>query len=241
MEKDHIEATQEFEKTQEELIMKDELVLQLETELQILQQNENSQQYEISKESKNLKKQIDKLGVTEQRLQDENARLNEQLTDQRGKLKNLIDENDQLQDKVLELKGLQVDRGIEPNADERDVGNTSNVSLPEFERSKMRQAIDELNARCKTLRDQNKRLDAENNFFHQSTTVFLTLKKVMEAEKQLCYQLAQLAHGKQPADRNALQQRKEQKESLENAIAKCRENISVLELKLKKVMMRIKP
>jgi len=94
-----------------------------------------------------------------------------------------------LQDKVLELKGLQADRGLklESARDEKDGQNTSNVSLPEFERAKMKEAIDELNARCRKLRDENKRLDAENNFFHQSTTVFLTLKKVMEAEKQLCY------------------------------------------------------
>ena len=65
MESDHIEATQEFEKTQEELIMKDEQVLALETELDILRQNENSQNYEMSQQSKNLKRQLEKMQVTE--------------------------------------------------------------------------------------------------------------------------------------------------------------------------------
>ena len=52
-------------------------MLQLETELEILKQNENSQNYEISKQSKDLRRQIDKMGVTEKKLQDENGRLNE--------------------------------------------------------------------------------------------------------------------------------------------------------------------
>jgi len=51
----------------------------------------------------------------------------------------------------------------------------------------MQQAIDELSDRCRTLRDENKKLDAENNFFHMSTTIFIKLKPVMETEKQLCY------------------------------------------------------
>lgn len=69
----------------------------------------------------------------------------------------MIDENDTLQDKVLELKGLQAERGfgLEKTAggEEKDGHNTSNQSLPEFERTKMKQAIDDLNGRCRTLRD----------------------------------------------------------------------------------------
>ena len=64
--------------------------------------------------------------------------------------------------------------------------------MKDFERSKMQQAIDELSERCKGLREENKKLDAENNFFHMSTTIFIKLKPVMETEKQLCYQLADL-------------------------------------------------
>ena len=45
--------------------MKDEQVLALETELDILRQNENSQNYEMSQQSKNLKRQLEKMQVTE--------------------------------------------------------------------------------------------------------------------------------------------------------------------------------
>ena len=181
MEVDHIKAAEEFEKTQEQLIMKDEQVLQLETELEILQQNENSQHYEISKQSKDMRKQIDKMEVTQKRLEDEKVRLDEQATEQRTKIKQLVEENDALQDKLIELKGQQAERGYDNNED-KDGHNTSQMSLPEFERNKMKGAIDELNTRCRTLRDQNESLDAENNFFHLSMTVLLTFKKVMEAE-----------------------------------------------------------
>ena len=61
-----------------------------------------------------------------------------------------------------------------------------------YERDKMQQAIAELSERCRSLRDDNKKLDAENNFFHMSTTIFIKLKPVMETEKQLCYQLSEL-------------------------------------------------
>jgi len=42
----------------------------------------------------------------------------------------------------------------------------------------------------KQSKEKVKTLDAENNFYHQSTTLFMTIKKVMETEKKLCYQLA---------------------------------------------------
>ena len=47
----------------------------------------------------------------------------------------------------------------------------------------MNQAIEELSYKNKKLRDEVERLDKENNFFHQSTTIFLTIKKVIEGEK----------------------------------------------------------
>ena len=111
--------------------MKDEQVLALETELEILRQNENSQNYEMSQQSKNLKRQIEKMQVTEKQLQDERSKLNDMLNDTRQKLKAQLDENDQLQDKVHELKGLQAERGT---MGESSRNNPSNQSLPEFER-----------------------------------------------------------------------------------------------------------
>ena len=45
--------------------MKDEQVLALETELDILRQNENSQNYEMSQQSRNLKRQVEKMQITE--------------------------------------------------------------------------------------------------------------------------------------------------------------------------------
>lgn len=36
-----------------------------------------------------------------------------------------------------------------------------------------------------------KKLDRENNFYHQITTIFLTIKKVIEKEKKFCFLMAQ--------------------------------------------------
>mmetsp|Transcript_29063 Transcript_29063/g.36035 ORF Transcript_29063/g.36035 Transcript_29063/m.36035 type:complete len:99 (+) Transcript_29063:1250-1546(+) len=98
----------------------------------------------------------------------------------------------------------------------------------------MQQAIDELSDRCRTLRDENKKLDAENNFFHMSTTIFIKLKPVMETEKQLCYQLAEL--NKTCTDHDYEYRR----QKLEAGISKCRDTITVMEVKLKKVLDRVK-
>jgi hypothetical protein len=56
-------------------------------------------------------------------------------------------------------------------------------------------------------------LDEENNFYHQSTTLFITMKKVMEVEKNMCFELASL-------EEHSIKQR----EHLEMGIIKCREN-----------------
>ena len=83
-----------------------------------------------------------------------------------------------MQDKLLELKSNYMNRQSQGNG-------LSSVTqgLQEYERGKMQQAIDELGERCRKLRDENKKLDAENNFFHMSTTIFIKLKPVMETEK----------------------------------------------------------
>ena len=106
--------------------------------------------------------------------------------------------------------------------------------MQDFERGKMQQAIDELGERCRKLREDNKKLDAENNFFHMSTTIFIKLKPVMETEKQLCYQLAELTHSTHDHEYET------KKEKIEQGISKCRDTITVMEVKLKKVLDRVK-
>ena len=207
--------------------MKDEQVLSLETELEILRQNENSQNYEMSQQSKNLKRQIEKMQVTEKKLQDESVRLNGMLNDTRQKLKAQLDENDQLQDKVHELKALAAERGTVGHGDR----NTFNQSLSEFERQKMQEAIDELNQKLKKQTKNIERLEKENNFYCKSTTIFFTIKRVLEGEKMLCWELAQLM-GKSPQDKGEQMLLLQEKQAIESKISKCRENHATLEKKL---------
>ena len=147
------------------------------------------------------------------------------LVDLKAKLKEATEENETLQDKVLELKSSYMNQhGVDA-----PVGG-----LQEFERSRMQQAIDELSDKCRMLREEKKKLDAENNFFHMSTTIFIKLKPIMETEKQLCYQLAEL--NLQQDDEEYLVKHGK----LEETIKKCREAITVMEVKLKKVLDRVK-
>ena len=67
-----------------------------------------------------------------------------------------------------------------------------------------------------------------------STTIFIKLKPVMETEKQLCYQLAELNTNFNDPEYE------HKKTKLETGIAKCRDTISVMEVKLKKVLERVK-
>lgn len=75
----------------------------------------------------------------------------------------------------------------------------------------MREQIDQLIMQLKQSKEKVKSLDAENNFYHQSTTLFLTIKKVMETEKSLCYKLAST---------DSMLKR----EAIENGIVQCQEN-----------------
>lgn len=112
----------------------------------------------------------------------------------------------------------------------------------------MQEAIDEMSNRQRSMREENKRLDAENNFFHQSTTVFINLKKVMEIEKQLCYQLATLASEKIDVaqkglgiqDEEEMEEYAQHKLKLESGIGKCQDNVEKLEKKLKKILSKVK-
>ena len=202
--------------------------MQLRMELE-LRQNEISLDHERSFEQKNQKQELAKLQLQEKKNVEEIQWLKSQLIDQKARLKTANEEYDLLQDKLLELKSNYMNRASQ------GVGGTTPASqgLQEFERGKMQQAIDELGERCRTLRDDKKKLDAENNFFHMSTTIFIKLKPVMETEKQLCYQLAQLNLDK--CDESYESKR----EKIEKGISKCRDTIIMMEVKLKKILDRV--
>ena len=123
-----------------------------------------------------MKQDYAKASLAEKKANEEITWLKSQISSYKSKLKEANEENDELQDKLLELKSSY--------PDDKSPSNTSpGVGLGAYERDKMQQAIEELSERCRSLRDDNKKLDAENNFFHMSTTIFIKLKPVMETEK----------------------------------------------------------
>ena len=134
-------------------------------------------------ERTNLRRDFEKAQLQEKKAVDEVSWLKSQVADQKQKLRAANEENDSLQEKLLELKGNYMQNNQSDGLDADD----PNGGLQDFERNRMQQAIDELSERCRKLRDENKKLDAENNFFHMSTTIFIKLKPIMETEKQLCH------------------------------------------------------
>ena len=133
-------------------------------------------------ERTNLRRDFEKAQLQEKKAVDEVSWLKSQVADQKQKLRAANEENDSLQEKLLELKGNYMQNNQSDGLDADD----PNGGLQDFERNRMQQAIDELSERCRKLRDENKKLDAENNFFHVSTAIFIKLKPIMETEKQLC-------------------------------------------------------
>ena len=163
--------------------------------------------------------------VTEKKLQDESARLNGMLNDTRQKLKAQLDENDQLQDKVHELKALAAERGTMGH------GGRNTFNQNDFEIQKMQEAIDARDQKIKKQHKENERLNKENNFYCKSTTIILTIKRVLEAEKKPCWDIVELTrkNPKDKAEHTAIEQEKQVKES---QILKCRENHAMLKKKL---------
>ena len=189
--------------------------------------DEISMDQESSFEQKNMKREYEKASLAEKKATEEINWLKTQVSSYKTKLKQANEENDELQDKLLELKSSYPDAH----------GPTSpspGQGLGAYERDKMQQAIEELTERCRSLREEKIELDAENNFFHMSTTIFIKLKPVMESEKKLCYQLADL---NLQSDQPGYEKRRQK---LEAGIIKCRDTISVMEVKLKKVLDRVK-
>jgi len=69
-----------------------------------------------------------------------------------------------------------------------------NGSSAVLDTSVMQTRLGELESKLQRKRERIRTLERENNFYHQTTTIFLTIKKVMEKEKQFCFLLADLPY-----------------------------------------------
>lgn len=72
-------------------------------------------------------------------------------------------------------------------------GKGSLDAQSDFERKKLREKIQELEHKLDKKRVKAKQLNLENNFYHQTTQLFLTIKKIVEKEKKFCFMMAQEA------------------------------------------------
>ena len=99
-------------------------------------------------------------------------------------MKELEEENEELLEKVHELKKEKgrAESDIMLMGDSRGNGSEGN-----FEIKKLRQKCDEMQNKVYKKKEKIKKLNSENNIFHQTTTIFLTIKKIVEKEKKFCF------------------------------------------------------
>jgi len=93
-------------------------------------------------------------------------------------------------------------------------------ALNDFEKQKLREKVEELQEKMRKTKQKKKALNVENNFYHQTTTVFLTIKKIIDKEKKFCFMYAE--------EQNVLE-----KKRLMDAIHKCRDQVQKLDIRLK--------
>ena len=93
----------ELEQTQDQVIVKDEQIMQLRMEIE-MRQHEISMDEERNHEQKTLRRDFDRAQLQNNKANEEVEWLKKQLTDQKVKLKEAADENEELQDKMLEMK-----------------------------------------------------------------------------------------------------------------------------------------
>lgn len=93
----------------------------------------------------------------------------------------------------------------------------------DFERMKMREKLSELEIKLDKKRSKIKALNVENNFYHQTTQLFLTIKKIVDKEKKFCFMMAQ--------EQDVLK-----KKQLMDGINMCGEKTKQLDTKLAKLL-----
>ena len=104
-----------------------------------------------------------------------------------------------------------------------------NSSARDYEKTVLTQKMIELEAKIAKKRQKAKELDIENNFYHQTTTIFLTIKKIIEKEKQYCFLLAK-------TDSKETQKREE----IMEGIKLCQKQTEKLDAKLRSVLINAK-
>ena len=93
----------ELEQTQDQVIAKDEQIMQLRMEIE-MRQHEESLDEARNQEQKSLRRDFDRAQLQNNKANEEVEWLKKQLADQKVKLKEANDENEELQDKLLEIK-----------------------------------------------------------------------------------------------------------------------------------------
>lgn len=181
---------------------------EVEIDLDKAQQIERLKQLEATA----YKEQCEKQKVKIDELETENFEIHSQMTQ-------LKQEKNELERKImLGIRDSMAQGSAEGNSSARD-----------YEKTVLTQKMIELEAKIAKKRQKAKELDIENNFYHQTTTIFLTIKKIIEKEKQYCFLLAK-------TDSKETQKREE----IMEGIKLCQKQTEKLDAKLRSVLINAK-
>ena len=103
--------------------------------------------------------------------------------DQENQILELMQEHDNLQQQIIELKA---------NVNSAESGKESNIAkdsgmrptLMQYEQDKMQEKIKDQEAELNKIKEEYNHQKAENSFFHQSTTIFINIKKIMDIQNK---------------------------------------------------------
>ncbi|TNV79153.1 hypothetical protein FGO68_gene12093 [Halteria grandinella] len=162
-----------------------------------------------------LRDQFDKVALEKTLLTQEKDQLMEKLLEARQQLILHEADNNRLQQLIIDLnQELSTLREQGPAS-----SNTHSLQLLEF------------TATIDSERLKLRNLTIENNFYHQTTTIFLTIRKILDKEKDYCYMLAAECE-------RAAESGNDKRVEINEAIKLCREQTAKLDGKLKAILDR---
>ena len=192
---------------------------------------------------KKMKQEVEETKHQERVAREEAQRFKSQLNDQKRQIKNLNQELEELQQRMLDQDGSSAAVNINQIEGVRP-------TMMKYENDKMEETIQTLKQEIdRHVADKDKML-TENSFFHQSTTIFINLKKLATIENQQYIKKSEnetKIAKKMAIDPKAtvetsrtLRHLMDNRAKIEDLINTCRESQRKLEGKLKDVLARCK-
>ena len=151
--------------------------------------NERSQNSQKVSKLKEVQRDLERLQTFDKVRQAEMQRLKETYEKLKKKTKEVEDENEELHEKVHQLKKDKSEAEnqlllIQGGGNSGSAGSQGeSKGANDYEKQKLKERVEICEQKLAKKRLELKRQDAENQFYHQTISIFTTIKKVIEKEK----------------------------------------------------------